>query len=158
MPRDEVSPCVTRTLPCPWEPLICQRFWVREWFGDAHSEMQWEEPRSPLVLPWLWGGQQEQLFCATTVPKTPRGSQGPCPPRDRQTAHCPSPRWERRAWRREGSSCGNVSLSRMRKPLLLSVLPCVLSVTRRGSAGTELLCHLPGAPVSAPGRNKPKER
>lgn len=72
--------------------------------------------------------------------------------------NCPSPRWERRAWRREGSSCGNVSLSRMRKPLLLSVLPCVLSVTRRGSAGTELLCHLPGAPVSAPGRNKPKER
>lgn len=155
MPRDEVSPCVTRTLPCPWEPLICQRFWVREWFGDAHSEMQWEEPESPGAALAVGRAAGAAVLCHNCPQNTKRVAGSVSSPGQ---TNCPSPRWERRAWRREGSSCGNVSLSRMRKPLLLSVLPCVLSVTRRGSAGTELLCHLPGAPVSAPGRNKPKER
>lgn len=78
-----------RIPPDPWEPFdLCHlgRCWVREWCWDVRSEMQQEELGSAPGAAVDAGRQRELLLCATAVPTRPRRWQGPCPPRDRETA------------------------------------------------------------------------
>lgn len=111
--------------------------------------------------PWCCRGCGEGSRSSYSVPEvSPQcrgGGRARVPPPGQTKHRCQ--RWERRAWQREGGSWGNVSLSRMRKPLPLP-LSCRVSCQRHGdgSAGTELLCHLSGTAVSGSRGNKPKER
>lgn len=107
----------------------------------------------PLVLPWAWEGTKSSCSVPRPSPKHRERVAGPLSSPGHTNCH--GQRWERRGWQRGGSSWGDVSLSRMRKPLPLP-LSCRVCCQRHGdgSAGTELLCHLSGAAVSGSRREQ----
>lgn len=118
-----------------WNPLChLERLWFREWCWDVHSEMWWEELGSPPGAALGVGRHQEQLFCATTIPKTPReGGRAPVLPGTHKLprAKVGTPRLAAR-----GEQLGRCLPEQNEKAITAaSLLSCLLSATRRWQRG-----------------------